>query len=322
MIVVSHVTKTYGARTAVDDLSFEVKKGEVLGFLGPNGAGKSTTLRILAGFLGPTAGAVTVAGYDLVDEPMKARSHLGYMPESAALYPEMRVLEYLRFRAELKGIPRRRRAGSIDDAMQKAGVLDVATKRIGDLSKGFRQRVALADAVVANPAVVILDEPTSGLDPNQVRHTRALVRDLGRDHAVLISTHALSEVEACATRVILIHHGKLVAEGPTDRIRSLRARHALEIVVRGPAEAASGALACLSGVTETHAIPTGGDLVALTVTLSESLTGDDRERTTERCVAALVVAGLGVRDVRAEALSLEDAFASLTDEPRPEGASA
>ena len=190
-IAVSHLVKRYGAELAVDDVSFEVGKGEVVGFLGPNGAGKSTTLRILAGFLGPTSGKVTVAGHDVVDEPLEARRSIGYMPEGVPLYPEMRVVEYLRFRAELKRVPRTARATWVDDAMRRAGVVDVAHRQIGHLSKGYRQRVGLADAIVAKPPIVVLDEPTAGLDPNQIRQARTLVRELGREHTVVLSTHIL-----------------------------------------------------------------------------------------------------------------------------------
>ena len=189
MIRVSHLTKRYGAQLAVDDVSFEVGRGEVLGFLGPNGAGKSTTLRILAGFLGATGGTVAIDGHDVATDSFEARSRIGYMPEAVPLHPEMRVVEYLRFRAELKRVPAAVRRSRIDEAMGKSAVLDVANKRIEHLSKGYRQRVGLADAIVARPPIVILDEPTAGLDPNQIRDVRQLVRDLGREHTVVLSTH-------------------------------------------------------------------------------------------------------------------------------------
>src|SRR6185312_4348419 len=181
---------------------------------GPNGAGKSTPLRILAGFLGPTAGTVVMGGHDVTTDSLAARGRVGYMPEAAPLYPEMRVAEYMQFRAELKRVPRAERRAAGDDAMGRAGVLDVAHRRIGHLSKGYRQRVALADALVGRPPILLLDEPTAGLDPNQIREVRGLVRDLGRDHAVLLSTHILGEAEACATRILVLHHGKVVASGP------------------------------------------------------------------------------------------------------------
>jgi ABC-2 type transport system ATP-binding protein len=309
LITVSHLTKRYGAHVAVDDLSFEIGKGEVVGFLGPNGAGKSTTLRILAGFLGPTSGKVTIAGHDVVEASLEARRCIGYMPEAVPLYPEMRVVEYLRFRAELKRVPRKARVARVDEAMHKAGVVDVANKRIAHLSKGYRQRVGLADAVVAKPPIVVLDEPTAGLDPNQVREARALVRELGRDATVVLSTHILSEVEACATRVLLVHKGRLVAEGPTEDIRAMRAAGAVEIVVRGDGAAAEAALRAVKGVLDARLLARPGDVSRLRVTL---LTDSDTAAATERCVAALVAAELGVREVRPAGGSLEDVFAALT----------
>jgi ABC-2 type transport system ATP-binding protein len=312
LITVSHLTKRYGAHLAVDDVSFDVARGDVLGFLGPNGAGKSTTLRILAGFLGPTGGKVTIAGHDVVTSSFEARRSIGYMPESVPLYPEMRVVEYLRFRAALKRVERARRRAYVDDAMRKAGVLDVAHKRIGHLSKGYRQRVGLADAIVARPPIVILDEPTAGLDPNQIRETRALVRELGRDHTVVLSTHILGEVEACATRVLLVHLGKVVAEGPTDRIRAMRGSSAVEIVVRGEPAVAKTVLTTVDGIGDLSIAETAGDTVRLRVELAKTLGVGARADATERCVAALVAAGLGVRVVHPEGGSLEDVFASLT----------
>ena len=321
LISVSHLSRRYGSRLAVDDVSFEIGKGEVVGFLGPNGAGKSTTLRILAGFLGPSGGIVKIAGHDVVDESFEARRCVGYMPETAPLYPEMRVVEFLRFRAELKRVPRAARTSWVDDAMGKAGVLDVASKRIGHLSKGYRQRVGLADAIVARPPIVILDEPTAGLDPNQIRAARAVVRELGRDHTVVLSTHILGEVEACATRVLLIHQGKLLAEGPTEAIRSMRAATAIELVVRGDAHTAESILRAVPGVVLAALASATGDVTRLLATFAKKLPDAERAEVTERCVASLVAAGIGVREVRPAGGSLEDVFASLTrDDGREAGA--
>ncbi|HEY8041271.1 MAG TPA: ATP-binding cassette domain-containing protein [Polyangiaceae bacterium] len=321
MISVSHLTRRYGAQVAVDDVSFEIGKGEVVGFLGPNGAGKSTTLRILAGFLGPTRGTVKIAGHDVVDDSFEARRCVGYMPESVPLYPEMRVLEFLRFRAELKRVARADRARWIDEAMQKAGVIEVAHKRIGNLSRGYRQRVGLADAVVARPPIVVLDEPTAGLDPNQIREARALVRELGRDHTVVLSTHILGEVEACATRVMLIHQGKLLAEGPMEEIRAMRSSTAVDLVVHGEGDAPEKALRAVDGVATVARIGAPGAVVMrLRATFGKKLASDERARATERCVAALVAAGAGVREVRPAGGSLEDVFAALTREEPAEPA--
>jgi ABC-2 type transport system ATP-binding protein len=313
VITVSHLTKRYGAQTAVDDVSFDVGKGEVVGFLGPNGAGKTTTLRILAGFIGPTSGNVVIAGHDVVDEPFEARRAIGYMPEAVPLYPEMRVVEYLRFRAELKRVPRAARSDHVDDAMQKARVTEVAHRRIGHLSRGYRQRVGLADAIVARPPIVVLDEPTAGLDPNQIREARLLIRDLGRDHTVVVSTHILGEVEACATRVLLIHRGKLVAQGRTDEIRAMRSATAVELAVRGDTQAAENLLRSIDGITGTSRLGSSGEANRIRVTFATALTSDARGGVTERCVAALVGAGFGVRECSATGGSLEDVFAALTD---------
>jgi ABC-2 type transport system ATP-binding protein len=318
LITVSHLSKRYGSRLAIDDVSFEVAKGEVVGFLGPNGAGKSTTLRILAGFLGPTAGVVSIAGHDVVTDPIEARRSIGYMPESVPLYPEMRVVEYLRFRAELKRVARGRRSTYVDEAMSRAGVVDVANRRIDQLSKGYRQRVGLADAIVAKPPIVVLDEPTSGLDPNQIRDARAVVRELGREHAVVISTHVLSEVEACATRVILLHRGKLVAEGPPATLRTLCRSRPVALTVRGDLASVKNAIRSIPRVTgcELEGKP-ALETCAIHVTFDPELSSEQRGYLVERCVAELVTSGFGVRDVRELGGSLEDAFAELTREVEP-----
>ncbi|MGA2449430.1 MAG: ABC transporter ATP-binding protein [Polyangiaceae bacterium] len=318
MVTVDHLTKRYGSRLAIDDVSFQVALGEVVGFLGPNGAGKSSTLRILAGFLGPTSGHVTVAGHDVVAEPIEARRCIGYMPESVPLYTEMRVVEYLRYRAELKRVGSSQRASYVDDAMNEAGVVDVANRRIAHLSKGYRQRVGLADAIVAKPPVVILDEPTNGLDPNQVRDARAVVRELGRDRAVVISTHVLSEVEACATRVILLHKGKLVAQGTTAAVRALCTQRTVELTVRGSPALAAVAVGSVPGVTsceaDSRAAPGAHTLRA---TFDPAFSAEDRGCAIESLIAKLVAAGLGVRRVHETGGSLEDAFAELTREVEP-----
>ncbi len=311
----SNLTKHYGARIAVDDVTFEVGRGEVVGFLGPNGAGKTTTLRILAGVLGPTSGSVSVAGHDLVHASLEARRHIGYMPEAVPLYPEMRVVEYLRFRADLKQVGRSQRTRFVDEAMDRAGVLEVAHRTIGHLSKGYRQRVGIADAIVAKPAVVILDEPTAGLDPNQIRHARALVRELGREHTVVVSTHILSEVEACATRVLLIHRGRLVAQGSTSDIRAMRQAVAVDVTVRGNVAAADAALRSTPGVASVERVETVEPFTRFRATFDGALSPEDRPGATERIVGVMVGAGLGVSDVRACGGSLEDVFAALTQDP-------
>jgi ABC-2 type transport system ATP-binding protein len=321
MIEVFHLTKSYGVfgagrrgakgpPPAVDDVSFRVDRGEVVGFLGPNGAGKSTTLRILAGFLGPTSGRVRIAGHDIADEPIAARACLGYMPELSPLYPEMRVGEYLRFRAELKGVPRKARAEAVAKALHDARIDDVEEIMIGHLSKGYRQRVGLADALVGAPPLLILDEPTAGLDPNQIREVRDLIRRLGRDHTVLLSTHILSEVEATCSRALVIARGRLVAEGSIDQLRALRRSTGARIAVRGEPALALAAIEAVEGVREAEVDPdptSGG--AAVNIVYAD---GADGDRIIEALVAALVGAGLGVREVAPRGASLEQVFAALT----------
>ncbi len=221
MIVVEKLTKSYAGATAVDSISFEVGKGDIVGFLGPNGAGKSTTMRMLASYLPPTSGAATVAGYDIFRNSLKAREHIGYMPEGVPLYQDMRVNEYLRYRAELKGVRGRRMKERLSDVYELCGLCEVHKKMISSLSKGFRQRVGLADVLLHEPDLLILDEPTIGLDPNQIRQMRELIRKLGCHHTILLSTHILAEVEMTCNRVIIINHGKIEV---VDTPQNLRAR--------------------------------------------------------------------------------------------------
>jgi ABC-2 type transport system ATP-binding protein len=309
MISVSKLTKRYGDLVAVNDLSFEVGKGEVVGFLGPNGAGKSTTLRILAGFLGQTSGKVEVCGHDVALDSIEARRSIGYMPEAVPLYPEMRVIEYLAFRAELKNVERGKRKAAVDAAMEKAGVADRATSLIGKLSKGYRQRVGLADALVASPPLLILDEPTAGLDPNQIRDVRKLLRELGKEHTVVLSTHILSEVESSCTRAIVIAKGKLVAQGTVQEVRRMRRSPALVIVVRGDAEKAESTLNGLE-VFSKVAVEKEDDIVTLRCAWKKKA---DAAENTERAVAGLIAAGLAIRSVAPEQSTLEDVFAELTE---------
>ena len=313
MIEVQSLTKDYGSVVAVRDLSFQVAKGEIVGFLGPNGAGKSTTLRILAGFLGATDGRVTVAGYDVAEESLQARRSIGYMPEASPLYPELRVSEYLLFRARAKQVPRSERRDAIERAMKLASIKDVERTLIRHLSKGYRQRVGLADALLAKPPLLILDEPTAGLDPNQIREVRNVIRSLGDEHTILISTHILSEVEAMCDRAIVIDRGMLVAEGPLDTLRdSLRSKGA-RVSVRGESGKAKKALLsveCVARVEALDAQPDDPDRVAaFQLRFKESV---DSGRAVEDVVSALVAEGFGVRSVKSESASLEEVFAELT----------
>src|SRR6186713_3428222 len=218
MIKVENLTKKYAGQTAIQNLNFEVGQGEIMGFLGPNGAGKTTTMRILASFMPPTSGRATIAGFDIFEQSLQARAHLGYMPENVPLYNDMRVTEYLNYRAALKGVPHRRISERVGDVKELCGLKDVERKPIGTLSKGYRQRVGLADALLAEPDLLILDEPTIGLDPNQIRQVRELIKNLAQKRTVLISTHILPEVEIMCSRVIVIHKGEIRASDTAENL--------------------------------------------------------------------------------------------------------
>jgi ABC-2 type transport system ATP-binding protein len=316
VIMVERLSKHYGLRAAVTELTFQIMSREVVGFLGPNGAGKTTTLRMIAGFLGPSAGYVRVGGLDVLEEPLAARRKLGYMPEHCPLYPEMRVSEYLRFRAALKGVERNKRGSYVGRALALAQLDSRAESIIGHLSKGYRQRVGLADALVAQPEVLILDEPTSGLDPNQIRDVRQVIATLKQEHTVLLSTHILREVEASCDRVLVIHHGKLVADSTIAELALRRQTQRFELLLM-----CSG-----SAVPET---------MSRAVSTREELAGE-RERwivepsseparkaglaSIDQWVEALVTNGVRVLGVSAVGSSLEEAFEALTRDAEPRGA--
>ncbi len=310
-IAVERLTKRYGEHAAVDDVSFEVERGEVVGFLGPNGAGKSTTLRILVGFLGATAGRALIEGNDVALQPDEARRALGYMPEAVPLYTEMRVREYLRFRAELKGVARAARVGAVGKAMELARISDVADTLIDHLSKGYRQRVGLADALVSDPRVLVLDEPTAGMDPNQIREVRDLIKSLGGSHTVLLSTHILSEVEASCSRVVVIDKGRLVAQGTPADLSRMRTPPRLELVVRGEEQAWRRALGAVEHVTLLSHEPVGDAVRLLLETRA-----DDRARAeaAEQLADALVREQVRLRSLAAGKASLEEVFTALTHE--------
>ncbi len=291
-IVVDDVSKTFGGVVALDRVSFSVKRGEVVGFLGPNGAGKTTTLRIIAGFLAADAGRVLVDGRDVATDGLAVRARLGYLPESCPLHGEMRVEEYLAYRARLKGVPRGEIAARVDGALAMARVGDVRRRLCGHLSKGYRQRVGLADALVGRPPILVLDEPTAGLDPNQIREVRDLIRSLAADHTVLLSSHILPEVEAVATRVVILVAGKIVAEDRPEALRArLSGRAVIIAVAPGQLEQAKAALGDDAQV-EGDKLRVQGDADA--------------------AVKALVAAGCAVREVRTEERTLEDVFVEAT----------
>ena len=230
MIKVENLTKRYAGQTAIQDLNFEVSRGEIMGFLGPNGAGKTTTMRILATLLNPSWGEASVCGYSIYNGAKEIRRMIGYMPENVPLYSDMRVTEYLNYRAALKGVPQRRISERVGDVKELCGLKDVERKLIGTLSKGYRQRVGLADALVAEPDLLILDEPTIGLDPNQIRQVRELIKNLGRQHTILLSTHILPEVEMTCSRVIIIHKGRIEAcDTPENLLGKIRQAGGVEL---------------------------------------------------------------------------------------------
>ena len=241
MIKVEDLTKRYAGATALNGVSFEVQRGEIVGFLGPNGAGKSTTMRILTGFIPASSGRVQVAGLDVFEHSLEVRERVGYMPENNPLYTDMRVSEYLKFRAKLKRLPRSERQERIPEVMELTGIKDVSHRIIGHLSKGYRQRVGLADALLAEPDLLILDEPTIGLDPVQIRQVRQLIKDLGKRHTILLSTHILPEVEMTCNRVIIIHHGRILAsDTPESLTKTLNAGGLIQVEVRGPGLGSAG----------------------------------------------------------------------------------
>ncbi len=251
MIKVANLTKRYAGFTAIDNLNFEVQKGEIVGFLGPNGAGKSTTMRILTGYMPATSGSASIAGFDIFEQSIEARRHIGYLPENTPLYSDLRVGEYLRFRAELKGVPGGKVKERVGDVIEMCSLRDVQRKLIASLSKGYRQRVGLADALVADPDLLILDEPTIGLDPNQIRQVRDIIKNLATKRTVLISTHILPEVEIMCSRVVVIHRGKIRASDTAQNLlRNHRAAGNIRLEARGVGDDAVSALSALPGVKD------------------------------------------------------------------------
>ncbi len=307
MIRVSHLTRRYGRAVAVDDLSFEIGRGEIVGFLGPNGAGKTTTMRILCGFLAATSGDVEIAGHDVHRDPIGVRRHIGYLPERCPLYSDMRVDEFLRFRAALKGVPARQMRERVEAVKEQCGLTDVGRRIIGQLSKGYCQRVGLADALVHEPELLILDEPTIGLDPTQIRQTRDLIRSLAARHTILLSTHILPEVEAVCRRVLILDRGRLVASDSTDRLRQLR-RGIVRVTAElktAPHEDPGTAFAVLPGV-RTATADKDGEWRRVRL---ECEPGADPRSDIFRVA---VEHGWTLREVRMEENRLEDVFIALT----------
>jgi ABC-2 type transport system ATP-binding protein len=317
MITVKGLTKRYAHNTAVNDISFEVQKGQIVGFLGPNGAGKTTTMRMLTCFLTPSAGTATVAGFDILEQPFEVKKRIGYLPETPPVYPEMRIAEYLTFVGQIKGLSGSELRSRVDYSCERCAVADVKDKIIGKLSKGYRQRVGLAQAIIHNPDVLILDEPTAGLDPKQINETRDLIKSLAGDHTIILSTHILPEVSQTCEQVIIINKGKVVA---TDSVSNLqgRARSGESVLLEVGARSGSvdpvavqRKLEQVSGVTRVVFKEDGQRHAVFEVEgqKGRSLRGD-----LARCV---VESGWDLNELRAASMSLEEIFLQLTGAEAP-----
>ncbi len=309
MIEVQHLTKRYGPFTAVQDVSFRVERGEILGFLGPNGAGKTTTMRVLTGYMPATEGKAIVAGHDVFEEPIAAKRQIGYLPETPPLYPDMTVREYLTFVAKIKGVPRAERRVRIDRVMERTRIADMASRHCAKLSKGYRQRVGIAQAILHNPSVLILDEPTAGLDPKQIIETRQLIKELAGDHTIILSTHILPEVSQTCQRVVIINKGRVVAEDTPENLTArLRGSETIYAQVDGPPDTVEAVLARVPGVTGVRATGTRGIATGFEI---DSERGLDVRRD---LASAVVTGGFGLLEMRPMRMSLEDIFLSLTTE--------
>jgi ABC-2 type transport system ATP-binding protein len=306
MIKVEQLTKKYAGVTGIDQISFEVGKGEIVGFLGPNGAGKTTTMRILASYMPASSGRATVAGFDVFSESLQARRHLGYLPENVPLYHDMRVNEYLRYRGALKALSGKGLKNRIGTIKELCGLREVGRKKIAGLSKGFRQRVGLAEAMIHEPDLLILDEPTIGLDPNQIRQVRELIKSLGQRHTILLSTHILSEVEATCSRVIIINRGRIEAsDTPENLVNQLRTSGLLRLEVKCGVEDPVSDLSAVPGVREVRAV-SDGEWRSFEIRVEAK--SDPREQIFQLAVGHQWV----IRELSKERATLEDAFVELT----------
>jgi len=303
MIEVQNLSKSYGDRQAIQSLNFTVKKGEVVGFLGPNGAGKSTTMKIITGYMAPSSGQVKVAGFDIFEDPIEVKRRIGYLPETPPVYQDMLVGEFLKFVADLKGVEKSRVKSLVDGALQKTGLENVRTRLIGNLSKGFKQRVGLAQALVSDPEILILDEPTVGLDPKQVAEMRQLIRQLKGQHTLILSTHILPEVQASCEKVIIINRGSIVAE---DSLEGLSRRMSgggqmVTLKVRRNQDAVARGLGAVKGV---HKATNAGNFIELET--------DGKDETVEQVAAFAVQQSSGLMELKVQSIGLEDIFIKLT----------
>jgi ABC-2 type transport system ATP-binding protein len=307
VIEVQHLTKRYGRVTAVNDVSFRVERGEILGFLGPNGAGKTTTMRILTGYMPATEGKAIVAGFDVFDQPLEAKRRTGYLPETPPLYPDMSVSEYLDFVAKIKGVPSADRRARVQHVMGRTRIADMANRLCGKLSKGYKQRVGLASALIHNPDVLILDEPTAGLDPKQIIETRKLIKELAGDHTIILSTHILPEVAQTCQRVVIINKGNVVAVDTPDNLTArLRGSETMYLQIDPAGADAAAALSRVAGVTRVVEADRRDGMVGYEI---DSESGRDIRRDLARSV---VSSGWGLLEMRPMRMSLEDVFLSLT----------
>lgn len=305
MIQIQNLTKSYGQTTAIKNLNFSVKKGEVVGFLGPNGAGKSTTMKIITGYMAPTSGSVKVAGFDVFENPLEVKKRIGFLPETPPLYTDMLVKDYLAYVARLKGIAGAQVKGLVEKAMKRVSLVDVQSRLINNLSKGYKQRVGLAQALVSDPEILILDEPTVGLDPKQVAEIRDVIKDLAGHHTVILSTHILPEVQMSCERVIIINRGSIVAE---DTLKGLSEKMAnggrkVFVKVRNISEGLLGSLKGLKGVLNVSK-PGGDGAIEIDTEASSDMQ--------EAIAAHVVTQGAGLVEIRSMDLSLEDIFLKVT----------
>ncbi|MHC5064445.1 MAG: ABC transporter ATP-binding protein [Planctomycetota bacterium] len=306
MIRVKNLVKRFGPTLAVDDLSFAVGKGEVVGFLGPNGAGKTTTIRVLACFHSATSGTAEVAGFDVFDKPVEVRRRIGYLPENVPLYTDLRVEEYLHYRAALKGVARSSRKASVVQAMERCGVVEVRRKLVGQVSRGYRQRVGLADALVAKPPILILDEPTSGLDPNQRLKMKGLIKELSEEHTILFSSHILSEVSEVSSRILIINQGKLCADGSLQDLLEQSGSRRLVVTAAMDGHELSQSLQGLSGLKSCRVTGQDGQMVSV----SAEVLGSEDPR--DAAFALLREKGVAIRELSLALPTLEEVFRETT----------
>jgi ABC-2 type transport system ATP-binding protein len=309
MIEVRDLTKTYGHRTAINRLNFSVTKGEVVGFLGPNGAGKTTTMKIITGFMAPSSGSVQVAGFDVFENPIEVKKRIGYLPETPPVYVDMRVRDYLKFVAELKGVETSRLTSLVNSAIEKTDLGSVADRLIGNLSKGYRQRVGISQALVSDPEILILDEPTVGLDPRQVAEIRNLIKSLAGQHTILLSTHILPEVQASCERIIIINQGLIVAQDTLDGIaKKMSGSGKVFVRVQKSSDQLLTSLRQVRGVVAVQASSN-----------SLEIETNGQDSVSQEIAGLIVSIGAGLIEIRAESMNLEDVFLKLTSKEEQQG---